>query len=158
MIKKGRHRKNGYFQPHSPSFYHLSLICLLHPPHVASQIVKNYFWEFKYQENHQWVIKDSNDIINYMHSFYHHNFALLTVTHHWSLQLLLPSCHDACGRRNVRKITSYVYEMWTFKKYTVATSSFEHTPFPHVTISHYFWVPPSRMAPMLYIEFQWNLH
>ena len=43
--------------------------------------------------------------LNYIYSFYHHNFAWLTVTHHWSLQLLLLVC---MWERNVRKIVSYV--------------------------------------------------
>ena len=62
VIQEGSQRKNGYFQTTIPPCHQLSLICVTHAPHVTGQIVTNYFWEFKYRENHLWVIKTSNNI------------------------------------------------------------------------------------------------
>ena len=51
-----------------------------------------------------------------------------------------------------------MYEMWTFMRYTVLTSPFEHTPSPYVTISHYLWVtPPRSPGDVLFIFQRFNL-
>ena len=43
--------------------------------------------------------------VHYIYPFYHHNFALLSVKHHWSLQLLLPVC---TWERDREEVNSYV--------------------------------------------------
>ena len=75
---------------------------------------------------------------SYMLFFYHHNSALLAVTHHWSLQLFL----SVCMWEREREEDNFIWTKYEHVRNTQCRCYRLSIPPPHVTMSHYFWVRP----------------